>query len=122
MSVSDKANPYSSRLAMIGSKDRSVAWYDVPITTVDEPVRDLLENYSQIPSDEVIPRIIETVSLPSRSILANLITISSATKSGTSSPGPASANSASWTSLSSAILRTPPSCIVSLTTTTASST
>lgn len=44
----------------IGSKDRSVGWYDPPITSIPKPVRDLLENYSHVPPEEVIPRIIET--------------------------------------------------------------
>ncbi|KAK3324956.1 hypothetical protein B0H66DRAFT_511234 [Apodospora peruviana] len=41
----------------IGSKDRSVGWYDPPIVSVDDPIRDLLENYSRISTDNVIPRI-----------------------------------------------------------------
>lgn len=51
--------------AVIGSKDRSVGWYDPPITTVEGPIRDLLENYSHIPADDVVSRITETVSSPS---------------------------------------------------------
>lgn len=52
--------PHQVNLA-IGSKDRSVGWYDPPITSVEGPIRDLLENYSHVPSDEVISRIVETV-------------------------------------------------------------
>jgi hypothetical protein len=44
----------------VGSRDRSVGWYDPPLTSVEEPV--LLEKYSGTPPDEVLPRIIETVS------------------------------------------------------------
>jgi len=51
-----------SNLAMIGSRDRSVGWYDPPITSVNQPVRELLEKYSLVPPDEVIPRIIKTVT------------------------------------------------------------
>ncbi|KAK4448431.1 hypothetical protein QBC34DRAFT_113536 [Podospora aff. communis PSN243] len=54
-----QASPSSPNLAMIGSKNRSVAWYDPPITTVNPILHDLLENYSHIPSEEVISRIIE---------------------------------------------------------------
>ena len=55
----------------IGSKDRSVGWYDPKITTLDEPIRTLLQEYSKIPPDEVIPRIVAVVIpsiLPSLSI------------------------------------------------------
>ena len=45
----------------IGSKDKSVGWYDPPITAVSPAVRDLLEGYAGIPADEVIPRILEVV-------------------------------------------------------------
>ncbi|KAK1751008.1 hypothetical protein QBC47DRAFT_392072 [Echria macrotheca] len=44
----------------IGSKDRSVGWYDPPLTSVEEPVQDLLQSYSGIPPNEVLPRVIET--------------------------------------------------------------
>ncbi|KAB5550009.1 hypothetical protein GE09DRAFT_1128660 [Coniochaeta sp. 2T2.1] len=44
----------------IGSKEKTVGWYDPPITSVSGPIRDLLENYSHIPADEVVPRIVET--------------------------------------------------------------
>jgi len=44
----------------IGSKDHSVGWYDPPITSIPPPVRNLLENYSHISPEEVIPRIIST--------------------------------------------------------------
>ncbi|KAK3689858.1 hypothetical protein B0T22DRAFT_378782 [Podospora appendiculata] len=45
----------------IGAKDRSVGWYDPPPTSVEGPIRDLLENYSHVPADEVVSRIVETV-------------------------------------------------------------
>lgn len=45
----------------IGSKDKSVGWYDPPITEVSPAVRDLLEVYAGIPAEEVIPRILEVV-------------------------------------------------------------
>jgi len=48
-------------MLQIGSKDKSVGWYDPPITSVVEPVRDLLENYAGYSSEEVIPRIVEMV-------------------------------------------------------------
>ncbi|KAK3935947.1 hypothetical protein QBC46DRAFT_420675 [Diplogelasinospora grovesii] len=44
----------------VGSKDRSVGWYDPPTTSVEGPIRDLLENYSHVPPDEVVSRIVET--------------------------------------------------------------
>ncbi|KAK3319920.1 hypothetical protein B0T19DRAFT_274575 [Cercophora scortea] len=43
----------------IGSKDRNVAWYDPPLTSVEGPIRDLLENYSHVPADEVVSRVVE---------------------------------------------------------------
>ncbi len=51
-------------LTSIGSRDKSVGWYDAPITTVEEPVRDLLETYSHVPPGEVVSRCVEMVSDP----------------------------------------------------------
>ena len=46
----------------LGSRDKSVSWYDAPIDKVDDQVRDLLEKYSNIPPEQVVPRCIEAVS------------------------------------------------------------
>lgn len=53
----------------IGTKDRSVGWYDPPLDTVDEAIQALLQEYSGIPADEVIPRIIAVVSSSPPSLL-----------------------------------------------------
>ncbi|KAK9424193.1 putative Phosphatase activator [Seiridium unicorne] len=40
------------------SNDRSVPWYDPPITAVSEDVRDLFENYSRVAPEEVVTHVI----------------------------------------------------------------
>lgn len=52
----------------IGSKSKEVGWYDAPVTEVDNSVRDLLENYSNYAPNEVVPLVIETVSISSTSL------------------------------------------------------
>ncbi|KAH8897531.1 hypothetical protein GQ53DRAFT_791942 [Thozetella sp. PMI_491] len=46
-------------LTAIGTRDKSVGWYDDPITSVEEPVRDLLETYSHVPADQVVSRCVQ---------------------------------------------------------------
>jgi hypothetical protein len=45
----------------IGSRDKSVGWYTPTLENLTEPQRDLLENYSHITPDRVIPHILEVV-------------------------------------------------------------
>lgn len=45
----------------IGSRDKSVGWYTPTLENVSEAQRDLLENYSHIEPDRVIPHILEIV-------------------------------------------------------------
>lgn len=46
---------------VIGSRSRDVGWYDKPITSVDESVRELLEKYSNYAPNEVVSSVIEMV-------------------------------------------------------------
>ncbi|KAH8672901.1 hypothetical protein BGZ60DRAFT_405807 [Tricladium varicosporioides] len=43
----------------IGSRDKSVGWYVLSLDSITPKQRDLLENYSKIPYDHVIPSILE---------------------------------------------------------------
>jgi len=43
----------------IGSRDKSVGWYTPTLENITEAQRDLLENYSHIAPDRVIPHILE---------------------------------------------------------------
>ena len=45
----------------IGSRDKSVGWYTPTLENITEAQRDLLENYSHIAPDRVIPHILEVV-------------------------------------------------------------
>lgn len=51
-----------SPASQIGSKDRSVAWYDKTFSGVPADARELLEKYSNIPSDEVESHVLSIVS------------------------------------------------------------
>lgn len=51
-----------SPASQIGSKDRSVAWYDKTFSGVPADARELLEKYSKIPSDEVESHVLAIVS------------------------------------------------------------
>lgn len=48
-----------------GSKtpDKTMGWYTAEIHNLNSPARSLLENYSKIPSDQVISHILAIVSL-----------------------------------------------------------
>jgi hypothetical protein len=45
-----------------GSRDKTVGWYKPTLESINEAQRDLLENYSHIPPERVIPHILEIVS------------------------------------------------------------
>lgn len=45
----------------IGTRDKSVEWYTPILENISEAQRDLLENYSHISPDSVIPHILEVV-------------------------------------------------------------
>lgn len=47
----------------MGSRDKRVGWYTPTLDNVPDAQRDLLERYSKIPPDRVIPRILEVVSV-----------------------------------------------------------
>jgi len=56
-------------MADIGTRAKTVGWYDAPITSVVEPVRDLLEVYAKFPPGEVVPRTVEMVRMvPARRV------------------------------------------------------
>ena len=46
----------------IKAQDKNVQWYKPDLETVSPQARELLENYSHIPPDEVIPHILRIVS------------------------------------------------------------
>ena len=46
----------------MGSRDKRVGWYTATLDNVSDVQRDLLENYSKIPAERVIPHILEIVS------------------------------------------------------------
>jgi hypothetical protein len=48
----------------IGTRDKSVGWYTPTLDTISDTQRDLLENYSHIAPDRVIPHILEVVRSP----------------------------------------------------------
>lgn len=52
---------FYSPSSQIGSRDRSVAWYDKTFSGVPEDARELLEKYSKIPPDEVEPHVLSMV-------------------------------------------------------------
>lgn len=52
---------FYSASSQIGSRDRSVPWYDKTFSGVPEDARELLEKYSKIPPDEVEPHVLSMV-------------------------------------------------------------
>lgn len=52
---------FYSPASQIGSKDRSVAWYDKTFSGVPADARELLEKYSKIPPEEVEPHVLSIV-------------------------------------------------------------
>ncbi|KAL2289898.1 hypothetical protein FJTKL_01179 [Diaporthe vaccinii] len=52
---------FYSAASQIGSRDRSVAWYDKTFSGVPADARELLEKYSKIPPDEVEPHVLSMV-------------------------------------------------------------
>ena len=45
----------------IKAQNKNVQWYKADLETVSPQARELLENYSHIPPDEVIPHILKIV-------------------------------------------------------------
>lgn len=45
----------------IGDRDRSVPWYNEHLEKLSDGTRELLENYSGIPKDQVLPHIYKVV-------------------------------------------------------------
>lgn len=60
MPSSSTATPDVNREVKARGKD--VHWYRTDLETINEPARLLLEKYSRIPSDEVIPHVLKMVS------------------------------------------------------------
>lgn len=52
---------FYSPASQIGSKDKSVAWYDKTFSGVPADARELLEKYSKIPPEEVEPHVLSMV-------------------------------------------------------------
>lgn len=46
----------------MGSRNKNVGWYTPTLENISDAQRDLLENYSKIEPDRVIPHILEVVS------------------------------------------------------------
>lgn len=46
----------------VGTRDKEVKWYKKDIGTLSQGTRELLENYSKIPSEQVVPHCLKTVS------------------------------------------------------------
>ena len=46
----------------IKARDKDVQWYQTDLETVSPQARELLEKYSHIPPDKVIPHILKIVS------------------------------------------------------------
>ena len=99
----------------IGSRDKSVGWYQPTLENITEAQRDLLENYSHIHSSAVIPHILEVVSSFPTSPLTPSLTKHGAIELGKSTPTLVLANFALLTSVSLAPLHTPSSSIGSKT-------
>lgn len=67
MSVSKQARLETGRqsyspASQIGSRDKSVPWYDKTFSGVPKVARELLEKYSHIPPGEVEPHVLTIVS------------------------------------------------------------
>lgn len=51
-------DPLGIKQSLQGSNGKNVSWYKQDLATIPEPARQLLETYSHIPSDQVIPHIL----------------------------------------------------------------
>jgi hypothetical protein len=58
-------DPKEKELRM-GSRDKRVGWYTPTLENVSDVQRDLLETYSNVQPDRVIPHILEVVRAPHR--------------------------------------------------------
>ncbi|MCJ1298531.1 hypothetical protein MMC08_001321 [Hypocenomyce scalaris] len=45
--------------SQIGTRDRNVPWYNAQLQDIEPPARDIFEKYCGIPSDQVIPHIVQ---------------------------------------------------------------
>ena len=45
----------------VGTRDKTVEWYNTSLDDISDSTRDVLENYSKIPSDQVIPHCLKIV-------------------------------------------------------------
>jgi hypothetical protein len=59
--ANDEPNDQENSRLRIGSRDKNVGWFTSNLETLTPAQRDLFENYSHIPSDHVIPHILEVV-------------------------------------------------------------
>jgi hypothetical protein len=67
MSEHQQARPSGGRqfyspASQIGSRDKTVAWYDKTFSGVPADARELLEKYSQIPPDQIESHVLSIVS------------------------------------------------------------
>jgi hypothetical protein len=54
-------------MAVVGTKDKSVGWFQAELEDVNPQARTILETYCKLPSEEVVPhvlRIVSSASLP----------------------------------------------------------
>ena len=49
--------------AQVESRDKNVQWYISELKELEQPAREVFEKYSGIPSEKVVPHILEVVSL-----------------------------------------------------------
>lgn len=47
----------------VGDRDKSVRWYTNTLEDVSSGTQELLENYSKIPKDQIIPHCLKVVSI-----------------------------------------------------------
>lgn len=51
-------------MAEVGTRDKTVSWYQAELEDVNPQARSVLETYCKIPSDEVVPHVLKIVSIP----------------------------------------------------------
>jgi hypothetical protein len=52
-------------MAVVGTKDKNVGWFQPELEDVNPQARTILETYCKLPSDEVVPHVLRIVSLAS---------------------------------------------------------
>jgi len=50
-------------MTAVGTKDKSVDWFQPELEDVNAQARSVLETYSNIPSDQVVPHVLRIVSV-----------------------------------------------------------